>query len=281
MSVLSGEGQGHKYIPPKKAQLKLSRDLEIFNERIKRVTAAYTKIHLDYNPISYPERYQLAQEKVNLHLQQEHEKYVVKKLLGLTRVKIHSGQFEDSEGIIDNSVKSALVYKIQVDIEREEAVKAGSHGDLMHQCLFVLGRYDAPLPRYSFNDKHEITGSRVVGSIRRYFIKDTPQNIRDIIKRYGDPQKVHPYTVAVAHPSGSMYYVDNRTYTVHEYDDFVNTPIDVLIEANKAGFLEAGKQDRIKLFEQYTKRRDEKRKEGDNLSAKKFLKDLDAADVEE
>ena len=278
MSILSGSGQssGHKYIPPKKQELKPSKDLEIFSERLRRVTAAYAGIHLEYNPIQYSERYQLAQEKVSLRLQLEHPEYALRRLLGITRVKLPvPGLFEDAEGKNDDTVKSALVYKIQVDIEKEDSVKAGAHGDLIHHCLFVIGRYEAPIPRYTFNDKHEITSSRTVGITRKYFIKDTPQNIKEIIKKYGQPFKTYPYTVAIAHPSGSAYYVDNRTYSVYEFEDFLNTSIDDLIDANKSGFLEEGKKDRMELWAQFIKKQTAKRKEGENYTAKKFLKDID------
>ena len=120
--MISGQS-GHKFKQPPKAEL-TPKDLEIFSERTKRITRAFSHIHLDYNPINYPERYALAQEKVNLHLQQEDdEEYITRRLLGITRIKLPvPNLFENSEGEIDNSVKSAIVYRVQVDIEREDAV---------------------------------------------------------------------------------------------------------------------------------------------------------------
>lgn len=280
--TLIAETSGHKFIVPKKTELKITKEIEIFQERQKRIINAFKRIRLSYDPQDYSSKKQLANEKISCHLQAEHPDLTSRQLLQITRVKLPvPGLFEDQDGNIDNSVKSALVYRVTVNIQREDAAKAGIYDDYIDSCTFVIGRYEAPNPKYTFNDRHEITNSRVVGQTRRYYIADNKKNIEDIIKRFGGVfYKIHPFTVAIASHSGSMYYHNNKVYTIFDKDDWITSDIDLLIGANQAGFLEADKKGRIELYEQFTKKQEQRRKAGENISPKKFIKDLDKQDEE-
>ena len=264
---------GHKFIQPKKPELKPTLEQEIFSERLSRITRAYATINLDYNPIGYAERYQIAQEKVSLHFQAEYPEYTVKQLLSITRVKLPvPNLFEDPDGKLNNDIKSALVYRVNVNIQREDAVKVGVLDDYLHTHMFTIGRFEAPLHKYTFNDKHEIINSRVVGQTRRYYVQDSSKNIDDILQKFGQPNKIHPWSVAVAAYSGSAHYHNDRIYTVYDFNDWKNTDIDLLIGANENGFLESGKVGRVQLYETFTKKQEERRKQGEILTPKKFLK---------
>jgi hypothetical protein len=195
--------------------------------------------------------------------------------LQITRVKLPvPNLFEDSEGEIDNNVKSALIYRVQCEIEKEDSFKAGVRGDLVHSVLFKIGVYDRPNPRYTFNDKHEITGSRVVGSTRRYYVADTKQNIEAILQRFGEPHRVHPYTVAVAHPAGSAYFSGNEVFVVSDFDEWVTGDIQTLIDYSKSGIMEYV-QKRLELFKAFKKTQEEKLSKGVLVTEKDFLKEND------
>jgi hypothetical protein len=270
MPMISGQS-GHKFRPVQKKESN-QKDLKIFEERTDRIRKAFASIRLDYNPINYPERYAVANEKINLHLQQEYdEKYITRRLLGIKRVKLPIPLFENSEGEIDDTVKSAIIYRVQVEIEKEDSYKAGARGDLIHSHLFKIGSYEKPNPRYKFNEKHEIIDSRVVGSTRRYYIADTKENIEAVLQRFGEPMKAHPWTVAVAHPSGSAYYLNDETMIIGDFDEWLNNDIQTLIDYSKSGVMELGKK-RLEAFKQFKLLQDEKLSKGVYITPKDFMK---------
>lgn len=163
----------------------------------------------------------------------------MKRLLNITRVLFSSGEslYENSEGEIDEKVRSALVYAVEVSIRRQESVDIGIYDDYMHNTIFHIGRYNKPRVRPEFDANHNHIDSHVIGSTNRYYVPDSKKNIEDILKRFGNPIKSNPWIVAIAAPSGvEIPYVDGRKYSITNYSDWISGDIHDLINANKTGF---------------------------------------------
>jgi len=277
------ESHGFKYQPPPKKESENTKEQDLFSERLNRTVSAFHGLFISYDPPDYSTRKQNAREKANVILQKEYgEKYVSKEFLGMTRVLLSNpNMFENEDGKIDNSVKSALVYHVQITIENPDSVNNGIRGDILDvggaQCMYTIGRYNYPKIKPSYKD-HELIEKRVVGYTNRYYIKDTPQNIKEILKMFGQNIiKSNPWTVAIGYlDSISMPYGQRAKYSVYDKDEFINTPIDKLIKANKEGFLESNKKGGVEEFERYSKKREKKYEEGKILTAEKFKKDEDS-----
>jgi hypothetical protein len=172
-------------------------------------------------------------------LQQEYPNLTVKRLLNISRVLFPSGEslYENSDGEIDNNVRTALVYAIEVSIRRQESVDIGILDDYMHNTIFHIGRYNMPRVRPQFDANHNHIDSHVIGSTNRYYVSDSKKNIEDILKRFGNPIKSNPWIVTIAAPSGvEIPYVDRRKYSISNYPDWLTGNIQDLINANKSGF---------------------------------------------
>ena len=163
----------------------------------------------------------------------------MKRLLNITRVLFPLGEslYENSDGEIDEKMRSALVYAVEVSIRRQESVDIGLYDDYMHSTIFHIGRYNKPRVRPQFDANRNHIDSHVIGSINRYYVPDSKKNIEDILKRFGNPIKSNPWIVAIAAPSGvEIPYVDGRKYSISNYPDWLTGDIQDLINANKTGF---------------------------------------------
>lgn len=246
MSLLTSENKtssGHRFLKPapKKATLtkQQEEDNRIFNERLRRIYQAYSRVRLSYNPPDYPSKKIMSKEKASIVLQQEYPDLTVKKLLGISRVLFPPGEnlYEDSEGKPDPKVRSALYYSVDVSLQRAESVEIGIYDDFIHQCQFNIGRYVIPRVRPQFDRDHNHVNSHIIGQLNRYYIPDTPENIKNVLKRFGEPCKAYPWSVAIAMTMGlEIFFVDNRKYTVTKFEDFVAGDIQDLIDANRTGF---------------------------------------------
>ena len=159
--------------------------------------------------------------------------------MGITRVLFPPGEnlYEDSEGKPDPKVRSALFYSVDVSIQRAESVEIGIYDDFIHQCQFNIGRYVIPRVKPEFDRDHNHINSHIIGQLNRYYIADTPENIKNVLKRFGEPTKAYPWCVAIAMTMGlEIFFVDNRKYTVTKFEDFLAGDIQDLIDANKTGF---------------------------------------------
>ena len=160
-------------------------------------------------------------------MQQEYPNLTVKRLLNIIR----------SDGEINEKVRSALVYAVEVSISRQESVDIGLYDDYMHSTIFHIGRYNKPRVRPQFDANHNHIDSHVIGSTNRYYLLDSKKNIEDILKKLGNPIKSNPWIVAIAAPSGvEIPYVDGRKYSITNYSDWISGDIHDLIDANKTGF---------------------------------------------
>jgi hypothetical protein len=245
--VTSDKGSGHKFLAPKSRNPNLTKqqqeDIKIFNERLRRTYEAFAKVRLSYNPSDYQTKRSIAKEKASVVLQQEYPNLTVKRLLNITRVLFPFGEslYENSEGEIEDEVRSALVYAVEVTIRRQESVDIDILDDYMHNTIFHIGRYNRPRVRPEFDANHNHIDSHVIGSTNRYYIPDSKKNIEDILKRFGNPIKSNPWIVAIAAPSGvEIPYVDGRKYSITNYSDWKTGDIQNLINANKTGFFSAG-----------------------------------------
>ena len=241
--VTSDKGSGHKFLAPKPRNSNLTKqqqeDVRIFNERLRRTYEAFAKVRLSYNPSDYQTKRSIAKEKASVVLQQEYPNLTVKRLLNITRVLFPLGEslYENSDGEIDEKMRSALVYAVEVSIRRQESVDIGLYDDYMHSTIFHIGRYNKPRVRPQFDANHNHIDSHVIGSINRYYVPDSKKNIEDILKRFGNPIKSNPWIVAIAAPSGvEIPYVDARKYSITNYSDWITGDIQDLINANKSGF---------------------------------------------
>ena len=241
--VTSDKGSGHKFLAPKPRNPNLTKqqqeDIKIFNERLRRTYEAFAKVRLSYNPSDYQTKRSIAKEKASVVLQQEYPNLTVKRLLNITRVLFPLGEslYENSDGEIDEKVRSALVYAVEVSIRRQESVDIGIQDDYMHSTIFHIGRYNKPRVRPQFDANHNHIDSHVIGSTNRYYVPDSKKNIEDILKRFGNPIKSNPWIVAIAAPSGvEIPYVDGRKYSITNYSDWITGDIQDLINANKSGF---------------------------------------------
>ena len=241
--VTSDKGSGHKFLAPKPRNPNLTKqqqeDIKIFNERLRRTYEAFAKVRLSYNPSDYQTKRSIAKEKASVVLQQEYPNLTVKRLLNITRVLFPLGEslYENSDGEIDEKMRSALVYAVEVSIRRQESVDIGLYDDYMHSTIFHIGRYNKPRVRPQFDANHNHIDSHVIGSINRYYVPDSKKNIEDILKRFGNPIKSNPWIVAIAAPSGvEIPYVDGRKYCITNYSDWITGDIQDLINANKTGF---------------------------------------------
>ena len=244
--VTSDKGTGHKFLAPKPRNSNLTKqqqeDIRIFNERLRRTYEAFAKVRLSYNPSDYQTKRSIAKEKASIVLQQEYPNLTVKRQLNITRVSFPLGDslYENPEGEIDEKVRSALVYAIEVSIRRQESVDIGIQDDYMHNTIFHIGRYNRPRVRPEFDVNHNHIDSHVIGSTNRYYVLDSKKNIEDILKRFGNPIKSNPWIVAIAAPSGvEIPYVDGRKYSITNYSDWITGDIQDLINANKSGFFSA------------------------------------------
>ena len=241
--VTSDKGSGHKFLAPKPRNPNLTKqqleDTKIFNERLRRTYEAFAKVRLSYNPSDYQTKRSIAKEKASVILQQEYPDLTVKRLLNITRVLLPLGEslYENSDGEIDDKVRSALVYAVEVSIRRQESVDIGILDDYMHNTIFHIGRYYRPRVRPEFDVNHNHIDSHVIGSVNRYYVPDSKKNIEDILKRFGNPIKSNPWIVAIAAPSGvEIPYVDGRKYSINNHSDWLTGDIQDLINANKSGF---------------------------------------------
>ncbi|MGC2308327.1 MAG: hypothetical protein WA461_07985 [Nitrososphaeraceae archaeon] len=241
--VTSDKGSGHKFLAPNPKNPNLTKqqqeDIKIFNERLRRTYEAFAKVRLSYNPSDYQTKRSIAKEKASVVLQQEYPNLTVKRLLNITRVLFPLGEslYENSDGEIDEKVRSALVYAVEVSIRRQESVDIGLYDDYMHNTIFHIGRYNRPRVRPEFDVNHNHIDSHVIGSVNRYYVPDSKKNIEDILKRFGNPIKSNPWIVAIAAPSGvEIPYVDGRKYSITNYSDWITGGIQDLINANKSGF---------------------------------------------
>ena len=241
--VTSDKGSGHKFLAPNPKNPNLTKqqqeDIKIFNERLRRTYEAFAKVRLSYNPSDYQTKRSIAKEKASVVLQQEYPNLTVKRLLNITRVLFPLGEslYENSDGEIDEKVRSALVYAVEVSIRRQESVDIGIQDDYMHSTIFHIGRYNKPRVRPQFDANHNHIDSHVIGSTNRYYVPDSKKNIEDILKRFGNPIKSNPWIVAIAAPSGvEIPYVDGRKYSITNYSDWITGDIQDLINANKSGF---------------------------------------------
>ena len=206
---------------------------------MRRTYEAFAKVRLSYNPSDYQTKRSIAKEKASVVLQQEYPDLTVKRLLNITRVLLPLGEslYENSDGEIDDKVRSALVYAVEVSIRRQESVDIGILDDYMHNTIFHIGRYNRPRVRPEFDVNHNHIDSHVIGSVNRYYVPDSKKNIEDILKRFGNPIKSNPWIVAIAAPSGvEIPYVDGRKYSITNYSDWITGDIQDLINANKSGF---------------------------------------------
>jgi hypothetical protein len=244
--VTSDKESGHKFLAPKPRNSILTKqqqeDIKIFNERLRRTYEAFAKVRLSYNPSDYQTKRSIAKEKASVVLQQEYPNLTVKRLLNITRILFPSGEslYENSDGEIDEKVRSALVYAVEVSIRRQESVDIGIYDDYMHNTIFHIGRYNKPRVRPQFDANHNHIDSHVIGSTNRYYVTDSKKNIEDILKRFGNPIKSNPWIVGIAAPSGvEIPYVDGRKYSITNYSDWITGDIQDLINANKTGFFSA------------------------------------------
>lgn len=238
--VTSDKGSGHKFLAlnPRNPNLtkQQQEDIKIFNERLRRTYEAFAKVRLLYNPSDYQAKRSIAKEKASVVLQQEYPNLTVKRLLNIIRVLFPLGEsiYENPEGEIDEKVRSALVYAVEVSIRRQESVDIGLYDDYMHSTIFHIGRYNKPRVRPQFDANHNHIDSHVIGSTNRYYVPDSKKNIEDILKRFGNPIKSNPWIVAIAAPSGvEIPYVDGRKYSITNYSDWISGDIHDLIDANK------------------------------------------------
>lgn len=248
--VTSDKGSGHKFLALKTRNPDLTKqqqeDIKIFNERLRRTYEAFAKVRLSYNPSDYQTKRSIAKEKASVVLQQEYPNLTVKRLLNITRVLFPLGEslYENSDGEINEKVRSALVYAVEVSIRRQESVDIGIQDDYMHSTIFHIGRYNKPRVRPQFDANHNHIDSHVIGSTNRYYVPDSKKNIEDILKRFGNPIKSNPWIVAIAAPSGvEIPYVDGRKYSITNYSDWITGDIQDLINANKSGFYSTSSND--------------------------------------
>jgi hypothetical protein len=209
---------------------------------LRRTYEAFAKVRLSYNPSDYQTKRSIAKEKASVVLQQEYPELTVKKLLNITRVSFPLGEslYENSEGEIDNNIRSALVFAVEVSIRRQESVDIGIYDDYMHNTIFHIGCYNKPRVRPQFDANHNHIDSHVIGSTNRYYVMDSKKNIEGILKRFGNPIKSNPWIVSIAAPSGvEIPYVDGRKYSITNYSDWLTGDIQDLINANKSGFFSA------------------------------------------
>ena len=116
--------------------------------------------------------------------------------------------FENSKGELDSkhSVKSALVYRVQVEILNEDALRRDKEEVLIDhraaQHTFLIGRIPYPVTAPVYKDS-KLTAYRIANFNYVYFVPDTPAEIQKILSKYGRP--AHTFTVAVARKQGPVY----------------------------------------------------------------------------
>jgi hypothetical protein len=103
------------------------------------------------------------------------------------------------------------------------------------QCTYLVGRIETPelAPVYT-NGK--LSAYKIVNFNHVYYLEDSPVSIKKYLKKYGSPQK--QFTVGVANPQGpSSIYKNNQVFTIFNEQEFINEPIELLIEGNQKGLL--------------------------------------------
>jgi hypothetical protein len=226
----------HEYTKPA-PELK-SEINPIFAERLNRTKRAFDSAGFSYAPDDYVTRRKDEVELENQAFMREWPNCVRSKLISITRVLLsQKDMFEDKTGKFDNKVESALVFRVQAEILNEEALRK-HHVEVLidyrsAQHSYLIGRIETPQIAPIYKDG-KLTAMKIVGFNHRYYIPDTPEQIKKILKEFGGPAK--QWSVAIANASGPVYR-DECVYSVFNQDEFINEPIDLLIDANKRGLL--------------------------------------------
>jgi hypothetical protein len=124
------------------------------------------------------------------------------------------------------------------------------------QCTFEVGVHKSPICKpvldYNFTPPR-VTEYEVNHYEYRYWLEDSPKMISELIKKYGEPIK--NMSVSIARLSGETHYEDNTSYSVFSRDDFINVPIEDLIEMNIGGHIKKGDpKSTIKKYQEHKKR---------------------------
>lgn len=264
---------GHKYTGS--VDLPKLREVDsIFNERLNRVKRAFQREQMSYIPTNYSEKYMVAKEKASITLQQEFpEECIHYQLLGMCKVQLQSGMFESEDGTIDNSVRSALVYSIEVRLENPDSVREGIRGDIFTggagSVIFQCGRYAKPILKPLFDRDHMLIDKEIIGYHHVYYVRDTQEEIERITKKYGFPLK--GFFTAIASPSGP-YYQNERKFKIWEHKDWVNNSVETVNSAFKLGFLTENDSWGIKKYLAFKER-------GEAITVAQFRKELE--DIED
>ena len=221
-----------------------------FGLRLERTRKAFKRSRFDYSPEDYVTRRKDDLEQTNQNFQKIYgSSYVRKKFLRIMRIALPQAnmfQFEDGTLDKDHKVKSVLCYWVPCEILNEDALRRDKIEVLIDhpaaQHTFQIGRIISPSiePVYKSG---KLDAYRIAAFNHVYFIEDTAEAIKTLIKRWGKPIK--DSSVAIARPTGPTYEND-CTYIVYDSDDFVapkvapkdrGEQIMNLINANKKGFI--------------------------------------------
>lgn len=230
----------HKYV--KQVPQRMYESDPICAERLTRTIRSFRAVGFDYSPDDYIARRKDQIEEENQIFQREYGPSCVRtKLIGMTRVALPSkNMWENDEGVLDkdHKVKSALVVRIQFEILNKEALEKNNISVLIDhraaQYTYLVGRIEKPeLAPVYVNGK--LSAYKIINFNHVYFLEDSPTNIKKYLKKYGNPQKL--FSVGIANQVGQSIYRNDQVYTVLNEDEFINEPIELLVESNKKGLL--------------------------------------------
>lgn len=230
------------FIPPK--AVKKHELNPILRERIRRTESAFRKAYLSYNPPDYSTLQRNAKEDSNRRLMEQYPDLTTTKLVRMTRVYFPPGVnlYEDESGNIDPKVRSGLIFTLECTVADEDSAKAGVKDSIMetylgagrvsHEC----GRYECVVPNLSFDRNHNIIDSKVSHYTHRYYIKDSPAEIKRIAKEFNNGQLPSRLATAIGTERGPIFE-NSKTYAVFNESEFINEPIADLVGSNVRGLL--------------------------------------------
>lgn len=219
-------------------QVSIKEPDPIYKSRMQKTIEAYQQAHFSYQPDSFTERHRDMKEQMNLNLQAEYPDLIKETLVSIHRVLLSPGQFQFADGKLDEKgkVKSALVYKVTVEILSEQAKKLGydkvaSAEYNAAQHTFEIGRFARPIVEpLSFDRQGHMTDAKIKETRFTYWIPDDQKTIQSIIKRYGQPTK-KPVVCDAAIAGDSPY--KNSYSLVNEKDFWEGHNVKDIIEGNR------------------------------------------------
>jgi hypothetical protein len=219
----------------------------VFAERLLRKKRAFKTVGFSYAPDDFITKRRDAVEEESIALQEAFGPECVRiRLLNIKRVLLPQRNMFDTADIKadktildkEHSNKSAVVFKLQCDILNEEILrKSNAEALIDHRAArvtFTCGHIETPVLSPVYGDG-KLKSMKISNWNNVFYIPDNPAQIKKILKEFGPPAK--SYSVAIANPTGQSVNKNDETFTVFTEQDFINEPIELLIDSNRKNLL--------------------------------------------